>query len=355
MIPDDSNDKKPDGPTQGATFYEQFCRLSSGLYDRPVYLCLLVMASIFCAETLVMLLLRRFPALPMLPEAFLDALLLSLLALPILYILFLKPLAYNIRNREKAEIERKKALEFDRMKSVFISTAAHELYTPLASIEGYVELLTSPEHGFTEAERQGFLAVIQKKTEVLERIVDDLLQLSRSESGHALSINPEPGDIATLIADAAASCRRLFPHHRIETDLPPGLPALLVDRVRIGQVLGNLLGNAAKYSPAGSVIRVSAEGEGDRVRLQVRDEGVGMTAEQSAHAFDKFYRADPSDTGRGGLGLGLSIARMIVEAHAGTIRLMSTPGLGTTVSFTLPLPAEERRTTGDAPAHSAKR
>lgn len=333
------NDRTPK-PT---TAYDRFCRLFARLYDRPAFLFLLVMASIFSAEALVMLFLRQMPMLPMLPEAVLDSLLLSLLAFPILHFLFLKPLTYNIRIREKADIERKKALEFDRMKSEFITTAAHELYTPLASVKGYVELLMSPEQSFTETERQEFLAVIQYQSDILERIVDDLLQLSRNESGHAFDIDAAPSDLRPLVVDVVASCRRLFPRHRIEAELAGEIPPLLLDRVRIGQVLGNLLANAAKYSAAGSVIHVSAERHGEWVRLQVRDEGIGMDAEQSARAFDKFYRADHSDTSRGGLGLGLAIARMIVEAHSGQIGLVSSPGLGTTVSFTLPLSATANR------------
>jgi len=333
--------KPTSGTAPAATLYTRFCSRFSRLHDRPVFLFLLVLAAIFFAESLVMLFLRQLPPLPMLPEAVLDAFLLSLLAVPILQILFLKPLTYNIRIREKADIERKKAQEFDRMKSEFISTAAHELYTPLASVKGYVELLTSPEYSFSAAEREEFLAIIQDKSDILERIVDDLLQLSRSESGHSLQINAEPCDLRPLVDESVAVCRQFFPRHRIEVDLAGEMPPLPLDRIRIGQVLVNLLSNAAKYSPEGSAIRLSAEQHGRWIRLQVQDQGIGMTDEQSLRAFDKFYRADRSDTAKGGLGLGLAIARMIVEAHTGTIWLASSPGLGTTVSFTLPLPAEE--------------
>lgn len=326
--------RAPDTPT-AASNRRQLLRL----YDQPVFLFLAIMASIFTVETLVMVILRRLPALPLLSEAILDAVLLSLLAAPLLYFLFLKPLELSIRTREATEVERQKALQFDRMKSEFISTAAHELFTPLATIKGYVELLMSEEYQarLPEEERKAFLSIILDKSDALERIIDDMLELSRSENGQLLSMSVERDDIVPLVADITDSYRHRFPSHRFELALPGGLPPLPFDRIRISQVLGNLLSNAVKYSAVGSAVSVSGQVREKELLFQVQDEGIGMSDEQVQRVFDKFYRADTSDTAKGGLGLGMTIARAIVEGHGGAIWVASTPGRGTTVSFTLPL------------------
>jgi len=129
--------------------------------------------------------------------------------------------------------------------------------------------------------------------------------------------------------------------HRFEIATGDRSGCLFIDPQRIKQVLENLIGNAAKYSPAGSVIRIDGAVEGNVYRLSVRDLGIGMTPEQVEKAFEKFYRADASSTSPGGIGLGMGIAKSIVELHGGRIRVESSPGRGTRVSIHLPLGTEQ--------------
>lgn len=130
--------------------------------------------------------------------------------------------------------------------------------------------------------------------------------------------------------------RRDCQSHCFEADLPDRAIPILADRWKIVQVLENLLGNAVKFSPKGSTVRVYCEALDGEFRVQVEDEGVGIKPEQAARVFDKFYRVDSSNTAREGLGLGLTIVKNIVEAHGGMIRLDSEPGRGTRVTFTIP-------------------
>lgn len=226
--------------------------------------------------------------------------------------------------------------ELVRMKSEFIATAAHELRTPLASVQGFAELLLN-DKSYDEGQRDEFLTIIYDKTEVLERIIDDLLDLGRIESGRMIALEKAPCDIRALVETASICYRKEFRDRRIEFDWPAPHPGRIqTDAGKIGQVMENLLSNAVKFSPPGAAIRVSGSVAAGVVRIQVQDEGKGMTAEQSARVFDKFYRADSSDTAVAGMGLGMAIAKGIVEAHGGHIEVASEIGKGTTFSFTLP-------------------
>lgn len=226
--------------------------------------------------------------------------------------------------------------ELVRMKSEFIATAAHELRTPLASVQGFAELLLN-DKSYDEAQRDEFLAIIYDKTEVLERLIDDLLDLGRIDSGRMIALDKAPCDIRALVESAGLCYRKEFRDRRIEFDWPPPHPGKIqADAGKIGQVMENLLSNAVKFSRPGSAIRISGSLTAGIVRIQVQDEGKGMTAEQSARVFDKFYRADSSDTAVAGMGLGTAIAKGIVEAHGGHIEVVSEVGKGTTFSFTLP-------------------
>ncbi|BCA78430.1 transporter substrate-binding domain-containing protein [Desulfuromonas sp. AOP6] len=229
--------------------------------------------------------------------------------------------------------------EVDRMKSEFISIAAHELKTPLTSIIGYADLLLREEElgPFTDEQRQEFLSYIQQKGDVLEHLVDDLLNLSRIEAGRPLVLDRQPCNLTALI-------RALIPHHQRETDrhhfeidLPADAVILNVDRGKMEQVFDNLLSNAVKYSPDGGAIRIRGERLEAEFQVTVEDEGLGMTAEQVERIFEKFYRANYQNTAVGGLGLGMSIVRSLVEAHNGKIWVESELGRGTRVFVRLPL------------------
>ncbi len=228
--------------------------------------------------------------------------------------------------------------EIDRLKSEFISTAAHELRTPLASVLGYAELLLNQETfgSFTFEEEREFLEEIYKKAESLTELINDLLDLSRIESGQLVRLTLSATSIGPLIEEVVEDFRRRNPHHRFESRLPIDLPEISFDAAKIRQVMENLLGNAVKFSPPGSRIKVEIAMHPDRAEIVVEDEGVGMRPEVLEHVFDKFYRGS-ADSAVSGIGLGMTIVKNIVEAHGGTIRVESSPGKGTRVVFALPL------------------
>lgn len=248
--------------------------------------------------------------------------------------------------RHRREILRRQKMEGalrtnNRIMNDFISTAAHELRTPLCSMLGYSEILLHPEMvgGDLGPERQReFLEEIHERTEALTRIVDELLDIARIESGRPIPLLRSPQNLKKILAPKLERYRTHHPSHHFELVLPEEeLPAVPADAHKITQVLENLLSNAVKFSPAGGTIRVTAEKVDNALQIAVADQGIGMTPEECAQAFEKFYRADASDTAVPGLGLGMNITRGIVEAHGGRIWLESEAGCGTTVTLSLPL------------------
>lgn len=225
--------------------------------------------------------------------------------------------------------------EMDRIKTEFISTAAHELRTPLAAILGFAELMLQGD--FERDQQREFLAIIEERAQTLSDIVDDLLDLSRIESGRLMALERSLCSLEEILIPLVAQYRLAANNHQFETVLSDHSAELWVDRGKIGQVMENLLSNAVKYSPKGGQIRVTSCQVNDSCEITVTDQGIGMTAIQVDRVFDKFYRADTGDTAIGGLGLGMAIVKNIVEAHGGSIWVTSLPGAGTRVSFTLPL------------------
>jgi PAS domain S-box-containing protein len=227
--------------------------------------------------------------------------------------------------------------QIDRMKDEFISTAAHELRTPLTTVLGYLQLLLESELTFSPQERREFLELVYRNSEALARIVDDLHDLSTAQAGRLITLERSRQDLAALAERAVAAWRGLSDRHRFILEFPQAPVDLCLDPGKINQVLDKLLSNAVKFSPNGGAIRVSGERTNGEFRITIEDEGIGMRPEEVARVFDKFYRADASDTALGGLGLGMRIVRNIVEAHGGRIWVESEEGRGTRVHFTLPL------------------
>jgi signal transduction histidine kinase len=227
-----------------------------------------------------------------------------------------------------------KLQESSRAKSEFIAIASHELRTPLSSILGYSEILTGSEP-FKEEERREFLQIIQAKAEALETIVDDLLDLSSGESGHSILLHKTREDICQLIRHEVALFQRGSPRHQFQTTIAEELVEFQFDGKKIERILENLFSNAVKYSPHGGTIVINTRKQGAYYFFSVSDDGIGMTPDQVDKVFDKFYRADSSNTAVSGLGLGMSIVKQIVEVHGGRIWVQSEPNCGTTVSFTL--------------------
>jgi len=229
----------------------------------------------------------------------------------------------------------------EQLKDEFLSTVSHELRSPLTSMQGFAELLLLEPDGLTP-EQVDHVEVILNSTKQLATIVNDLLDLARSDAGR-LRVDLEPCEVEPLVRGAARmlNYRIAAKGQRLEVDVEYGLPPLLADPGRVGQVLGNLLTNAHLYTPEGGALRLAARrAPGDRVELSVSDTGPGLDPEQFKHIFDRFWRADASDSRRiGGTGLGLAIAKLLVELHGGEIAVSSPPGEGATFRVLLPTAA----------------
>jgi PAS domain S-box-containing protein len=227
----------------------------------------------------------------------------------------------------------------DQLKSEFISTAAHELRTPLSSIMGFTDLILDQNnvYAFSVEQKQSFLNEIIENATRLNKIIDDILDVRRIESGRNLSLNIESVSLSALLTKIV-NRYRLMTTHQFNIEIGPEFPErILVDAHRISQVLENLLSNAVKYSPKQSRIDILAERSDCACKVQVTDQGIGMSREQASRIFEKFYRADTSDTAVHGLGLGMSIVKQIISDHGGSIRVESSPGKGSTIHFSLPI------------------
>lgn len=238
--------------------------------------------------------------------------------------------------------------DIERMKNAFLGMAAHELNTPLTTIVGFTELLTAREtaDSFSPEQQREFLHLVHDKALALGGLIDDLLDISRVESGRPMILNYQDVRLEALVREVVGACER-GGGHRFELLLPDGPVSLCADQQRLKQVIEHLVGNAVKFSPNGGVVQVALARHDGGCELTVSDQGVGMNEEQLAHVFDRFYRADSSDTAVKGVGLGMSIVRHVVLAHHGDIRVESQPGSGTRVHVSLPLappsgPAEHR-------------
>ncbi len=249
-------------------------------------------------------------------------------------------LVQDITARRKAEDILRQS---EQMKTEFISTAAHELQTPLTIIMGYSELLLAEDGPcpLSNPQQVEFATEIYQKSEKLSEIVDDLLDLSRMDTGQMISVKKTLCNFDQIVTEVVSTYQKTGSRHPFDTALagPPG-STLRLDRNKMAQVVNNLISNAVKYSPQGTAITIRGEAVSDTYRLTIRDRGVGMTPGQLQRVFQKFYRADASDTAVQGLGLGLSIARHIVERHEGQIEIDSSHGEGTTVTLVLPRPPQ---------------
>jgi two-component system sensor histidine kinase KdpD len=224
----------------------------------------------------------------------------------------------------------------DELRSALIDAIAHDLRTPLASIIASAGSLRQADVTWTEAERRDFLEAIEDEAERLNRIVGNLLDLSRIQGG-SLVPSRDWHDIGLVIRDSVARLRPVIGSQRVEIDLPPDLGPAFVDPVEIDQVIANLVENAAKYAPDGGVIRVAARGDLGELRVSVDDEGPGIPPAILPHLFEPFYRA-PGTSRIPGSGLGLAVARGLVEAHGGHIWAENRPGGGARFTFAIPTP-----------------
>jgi two-component system, OmpR family, sensor histidine kinase BaeS len=218
---------------------------------------------------------------------------------------------------------------------------AHDLRTPLSVILGYTEALRD---GKLPCDQEIF-DTLHTEAQHLQRLIDDLRTLSLTDAGE-LPLHRQPMPPQPLLERIAAAYKASAQAQGITLEIQAvaDLPAIDIDPERMSQVLGNLLSNALRFTPAGGTIRLRATADGDRVHLIVQDTGTGIAAADLPHIFERFYRADSARQATGSSGLGLAIAKGIVEAHGGTIAVASSEGAGTRFSITLPADRPQRRT-----------
>ncbi len=235
--------------------------------------------------------------------------------------------------RQRQAVEQLERL--NRAKSEFVSLVSHEFRTPLTGIQGFSEMMRDEE--LTLEEMREYAGDINKDAQRLNRMIDEMLDLDRMESGH-MTIHPERMDLNAVIDDVADRVRPNAPNHTLTLDLQSDLPQIQADRDRITQVASNLLNNAVKYSPTGGRITVTTRADGDQLRLDVRDEGLGIPPEALETIFERYSRVDSQATKDiPGTGLGLPIVRQIVQLHGGKVWAESELGRGSVFHVVLPL------------------
>jgi len=225
--------------------------------------------------------------------------------------------------------------EADELKSTFISVISHELKTPVALIKGYVGTLRREDATWDPMIVKDSLEVIEEEADRLTELIDNLLDASRLQAG-ALSINLTDVDLTELVERIAQRFRTQSTVHNIIVDFPDSFPVILADDDRMSQVISNLISNAIKYSPQGGNIRITAQVLSKQVVICVHDQGPGIAPEDLPHVFDRFYRASNASRTTKGAGLGLYLARAVIEAHGGRIWVDPKPGDGARVCFSLP-------------------
>lgn len=227
--------------------------------------------------------------------------------------------------------------EEDRLRSEVMAALSHELRTPLASIKGYATALMLEEVNWPEEKRQEFLRLIDEETDNLERMVSDIMDASLIDIGQ-LHIEPQPLRLPRLAEEVAQDMKHHSDNQRIVVDFPAGFPIVDADPRRIRQVFLNILDNAVKYSPVGGLIVIRGEVRPTDVVVSIADQGVGISPEDLIPLFDKYFRVKaPTGYHVPGTGLGLPVARAIVETHGGRIWAKSRVGEGTILYFSIPL------------------
>jgi signal transduction histidine kinase len=223
-----------------------------------------------------------------------------------------------------------------RMKDQFVATVSHELRTPLAAMDGWLHILLDGEPGPLNEEQHRFLTTVKRNSDRLMRLVGDLLLIGQMDAGQ-FTLDLADVDIVELVGETVALFEGAAAEKRIELIADTGSPAVVLgDRLRLGQLLSNLVSNAIKFTPEGGQVSIRVREQDGTCQVEVTDSGIGIPAADRTHLFERFYRASTA-TGTAGSGLGLAISKAIAEAHGGTIRIADSSGSGTRVLVEIPL------------------
>jgi PAS domain S-box-containing protein len=239
--------------------------------------------------------------------------------------------------------------ELDRMKTEFVSQVSHELRTPLTAIKGFTDMMLDGDAGDVNEEQAEYLGIVKSNADRLVALINDLLDVSRIESGR-ITLKLETVDMGAVLASVTATMRPLLEGKRqsLTLTVEDGLPHAWADHDRVVQVATNLVSNAHKYSAAEGSIAVTATRDDGHIRVAVRDDGMGIAPEDLTRLFSRFFRVDNSLTRQiGGTGLGLSIVKSIVEMQGGTVSVASEVGVGSTFSFTVPVASQDAGVTDE--------
>ena len=235
------------------------------------------------------------------------------------------------------EASRAEALEeLDQLRTELLASVSHELRTPLTSIKGLASTLTQPDIEWDEDTQRDFLKIIDRESDILTHIIEDLMQMSQMEAG-IMKMDKAQSTISAIVKQLSANLTSLVIKHQFQIEIPRRMPMVYVDQIRIGQVITNLVSNAAAYSEEGTNIILEAKRVNSDVVVSVTDQGIGISSQHIDKVFDRFYRLESGlARRRGGTGLGLSICKGIVEDHGGKIWVTSKLGKGSKFSFSLP-------------------
>jgi signal transduction histidine kinase len=228
-----------------------------------------------------------------------------------------------------------KIREAEDLKSTFISIISHELRTPVALIKGYVGTLRREDAAWDPAVVKDSLAVIEDEADHLAALINDLLDASRIQAG-GLEFTISDVDLSQLARNLIERYRKVSSDHQFVLDIPAEYPVILGDEERLTQVLSNLLSNAVKYSEPGSAITIEGKSSEDEITLCVSDQGSGILPEDRERVFERFYRAVPTSQSTTGTGLGLYLAKAVIEAHNGKIWIEERDQPGTQICFSIP-------------------
>lgn len=256
--------------------------------------------------------------------------------------LLTRSMRYAIERKRSEEVLKRtnqELKELNRMKSSFISTVSHELRTPMTSIKNSLELMGHKKTGALNESQKRFLEMAIRNITRLSRIINDLLDLTRLEDGR-VRFQFSDVDLAGVVQHALITFKPQAETQslKLKANLPPSLPTVYADPARVEQILANLINNAIKFTPGGGRITVSARVVGEEVEVSVKDSGIGLSPEEQAQVFERFYQAGNSRSRSGkGTGLGLYIAKQLVEAQGGSIGVEATRGRGSRFFFTLPV------------------